>query len=384
MPNYYDYLQVQPVASVQEIQVAIDEKYNQCRRLVTHHDPNVVNQANLALQSLEKMRDILLNPERKAVYDEALGLTGTIVGGLADPQSRPIGGSFMSPPMEKNNQLLGSTAANTMEMEGWHCEKCNSISQVGSLFCKSCGNEIGQSCPKCSTLFEKTAKFCPSCGVSPQEHAEEQEKLRIEAIERQRLSIHQKLNEAETQLAAGMYGLAKDALGGFEGLGNGNAKTSVICRKTEPEWKQAEVLNQNANTMRMALIKQNTLKITLGYAAVGGFLGFIIGMIGLIGHISNVMRYQYSFEWSYALGPALNLLGLGIGGAIAGAVGSAIYFYQWGGRRSISQDLMFGAAAPIGLMVMLAFGPFCFGTIIMVVALWFGLLVLGIGSNRRN
>ena len=101
MPNYYEILNLQPAASMQDVQVAIDTKYNQYRRLVTHHDPTVVNQANMALQSLEKIRETLLSPDRKAVYDEALGLSGPVIGGLGDPHmvpTAPIGGMPMGVP----------------------------------------------------------------------------------------------------------------------------------------------------------------------------------------------------------------------------------------------------------------------------------------------
>ena len=57
MSNYYEMLKISHAATKQEIQVAIDDRYDQCRMLVTHHDPNVVNQANMALQSLEKILD---------------------------------------------------------------------------------------------------------------------------------------------------------------------------------------------------------------------------------------------------------------------------------------------------------------------------------------
>lgn len=51
--NYYEILNLQPTASSADIQTAFENQYNQWRRLVTHHDPKVVNQANQALQALE-------------------------------------------------------------------------------------------------------------------------------------------------------------------------------------------------------------------------------------------------------------------------------------------------------------------------------------------
>ena len=46
MATYYEFLQVAPTASVAEIEAAWEERYNHWRRLVTHHDPQVVNEAN--------------------------------------------------------------------------------------------------------------------------------------------------------------------------------------------------------------------------------------------------------------------------------------------------------------------------------------------------
>jgi uncharacterized Zn finger protein (UPF0148 family) len=388
LSNYYEMLKIIPSATQQEIQTVIDERYDQCRRLVTHHDPNVVNQANITLQLLEKIRETLLNKDRKSVYDEALGISGNVVGGLMDPMmnsaSPTAGTQGMVPPMMGVPSRHLPTNTPVAQLDGWYCTKCNSISQIGSLFCKSCGSEIGQSCPKCGTSFEKTAQFCPSCGVRPQQYFEEQEKIRLETIEVQRQGVRQKLSEAEAQLQAGMYGLAKDSLGAFEGLGKASQKNPVICNKNDQEWKKAEALNQNSNIMRKAYIKQNTLKITIGYASAGAGLGLLIGIINLIGQISNIIKYNSAFDWSYLFSPFLTALGLGIGGAIAGAVGSGIYFYQWGGRRPGNQDLIFGAVAPIIMAIVLPFSGYCFGAILLVVIVWFGLTVFGLGGNRRG
>lgn len=357
MPNYYEFLQIQPAASSPEIEVALDEKYNQVRRLVTHHDPSVVNQANLALQSLETIRTTLLDPQRKAAYDLTLG---GAVGGLADPSStptaspvQPMGMPGMAPPSPIFTQPV-QTLVQTQPaavLDGWKCVKCHNVNQAGSQFCKVCGSEIGKACPKCSTVFEKTASFCPTCGVKPAEYLAEQERLRQEAYALQRQGVRQKIAEAEASLSAGEYGLVFDALRGFQGLGN--TSSGILCQMSDPEWPQAEAAHKNAMTMRSTATKQNVLKITAGYAIGGAALGLISGLIGLIGHIGNVIQYQYSFQWSYVGNIFTGLLLLGIVGAVAAAIGSALYFHLIGGRRPLNQDMIFGALAPVAVMVMM-------------------------------
>src|SRR4030042_1728961 len=91
--SYYEILGVAPAASQAEIEIVIEERYNKWRRLVTHHDQSVVTQANQALQAIEQIRATLTNPQKREVYDAAIGLKGA-VGGLGDPeaiyqQSRP-------------------------------------------------------------------------------------------------------------------------------------------------------------------------------------------------------------------------------------------------------------------------------------------------------
>ena len=374
MSTYYEILQVAPTASVQELQVAIDDKYNECRRLVTHHNPTIVNQANVALQLLEKIRGTLLNTELKSIYDEALGITENQVGGLIDPEmaSAPqlssVGSVFSSMPVGGSVKRTVPTTLPTNTpapaIDGWYCEKCNSISQVGSLFCKSCGTEIGQNCPQCGTSFEKTAQFCPECGVNPTQFIEDQKRARAEAIESRQKEMQRVLSQAEAQLSAGMYGLAKDTLGVFEGLGNKNT-TDVEYTRDEIVWKKAEAIDRNANTVRKNVIKQNVTKVILGYTAVGGVVGFIAGVIELINY----------FDWSSVAYPFIYAIGVGVIGAIAGAIGSAVYYYKWGGRRTAQEELIYGALAPIGLVVALAIGFALFWLIIVIAVVVFAFMV---------
>jgi hypothetical protein len=388
MPNYYEYLQVEPLASDQEIQAALNQKYEQCKRLSTHDDPTVAQQANVALQSLEKIRDVLLIPDRRAVYDETLGLQPTMTGSLVTSEPPPTIEAQASPSMMEDSQTTAQASPAIEVTERLRCGNCNGLNPVGTRFCLDCGNEICSPCPKCGTLYEKSKEYCPACGVNRQQYVEEQEKVRLEATERQKQEVQQSLSDAETHLATGMYGLAKDALDGFEGLGNPIPKKTIICSKSESEWMQAEILNQKANTQRNALVKQNVLKITIAYAAIGVFLGLMSGWVALSEYMVRIVRsqlsvfsltrYVSSFDWSYVYGIVLSMLIFGLCGALAGAVGSTIYFYQWGGRRPLREDLVFGAVAPILLLVALALNPVCFGLAIIMVAVWFVMITLGL------
>jgi RNA polymerase subunit RPABC4/transcription elongation factor Spt4 len=160
MPNYYELLRVKPNANDAEIQSAFDQQYEQWRRLVTHHDPNVVNQANQAIQLLEKIRATLTDPTKRNDYDEAIGIKG-VTAGLADPNILLNVQTFSSPPSSRPATI--PTAA-TQRPDVWVCGKCHAVSAKGTRFCGSCGNALGQDCPNCRKLIQATIKFCPECG----------------------------------------------------------------------------------------------------------------------------------------------------------------------------------------------------------------------------
>ena len=373
MPTYYEILKVNHTASVQELQTAIDDKYTQCRRLVTHYDPSVVNQANVALQSLEKIRETLLSPELKSIYDEALGFSGSQLGGLMDPDmhvSQLPGTTAVFPSMAVGRPVQQPVApvnplTSSAPVDGWHCEKCKEVNPVGSSYCKSCGADLGQPCPQCGTPYEITSKFCPSCGINPREFIEEQERVQAENLELRRQEVRLVLTKAESQLQAGMYGLGKDTLGLFAGLGNKSKNDQTIYDQNEPDWRKAEALDKNTNVVRTSMIKQNVLKIVLGYAVVGGVLGFVVGIIELINY----------FDWSRLVLPFGYAIGAGLVWAIVGATGSAVYYYNWGGRKPMQQELVFGALAPIGLAAALAVGAALIWVIIIVAVVVFAFMI---------
>jgi len=171
MANYYESLKIQPSASTSEINAAIDEQYNQWRRLVTHHDPDVVNQANQALRTLEVMRSTLTNPDKRAGYDAAVGLAGA-VGGLADPNlllqnlaAKPL----MTPPAGMGAQPAAAqaSAAPPAKQNIWECYKCHADNPPHSVHCFKCGAELMRACPECNEVASMVAtKMCGKCGYN--------------------------------------------------------------------------------------------------------------------------------------------------------------------------------------------------------------------------
>ena len=169
MPTYYEILNIQPTATNAEIERALDNQYNKYRRLVTHHDPNIVNQANFALQTLEKIRAILTEASKKSAYDAAIGAS---FGRVVTP---PVSGAYRPRPVLASPKFASSGTPSTPRHlpptqssapRNWTCPTCKTPNAVNSQFCKKCGESLAFSCPTCSQLVEKNAEFCTSCGIN--------------------------------------------------------------------------------------------------------------------------------------------------------------------------------------------------------------------------
>lgn len=165
MTNYYEFIGVAPTALESEITAAIDAQYNNWRRLVTHHDPDKVNQANQALTLLDRIRSTLTDSAKREIYDEGLGLKET-VGGLLDPTAFPRGGPLN--PMPAPVKATASKVAQS-EVDAWVCEKCTMPNAIGTRFCAKCGEQLGINCPNCGALLRVSAIFCTKCGKSLEE-----------------------------------------------------------------------------------------------------------------------------------------------------------------------------------------------------------------------
>jgi hypothetical protein len=166
MPTYYEILQLGPTATVAEIEAACDAQYNHWRRLVTHHDQSVVNQANQQLQLLETIRATLTHPEQRAAYNAHIQVGNSIVGGLGDPQAMPRAGFVTPPPPAVSAPPSQSSPATLERVDVWLCPKCQTVNAPGNAYCKQCGHTIGIRCPKCAAMVEALAAFCSHCGAN--------------------------------------------------------------------------------------------------------------------------------------------------------------------------------------------------------------------------
>jgi len=195
--NFYEFIGISPSASPDEADVALTAKYNEVRRLVTHHDPNISMQANLDLQRIEQARAILLDSERRIAYDASIGLRAA-TSGLADPEAilqkyttGTVTPPTVSSPARTAQQMISTNSERT---DAWICPSCRTANPTQTRFCKSCGTEIGTICPNCQSLVESIATFCQKCGVNVHEAQE-----RVEQNKRQQaiLVAEQQRREAE-------------------------------------------------------------------------------------------------------------------------------------------------------------------------------------------
>lgn len=168
MPTYYEMLKIQSTASAAEIEAAIQGQYDQWRRLVTHHDVKVANQANLALSTLETIRATLSDPSKRSAYDAGIGL-GDTVGGLADVSVILQGlGPTMTPPAPGSSKTTGMPSA-APSSSLWTCPKpeCGADNPPHTRYCFKCGTELVRQCPECDAMTSLIAtKMCGTCGYN--------------------------------------------------------------------------------------------------------------------------------------------------------------------------------------------------------------------------
>lgn len=202
MENYYQLLGVTQTVSQTELETVWEDKYNEVRRLVTHHEPAVVEDANRTMRMLENARNILFDPEKRAEYTERL--FGQGVSGLSDPTATPAPGikTPPSPGMQIGGQPAQPAAPAPQRLDAWICPECQRENALGTQYCASCGNKIAKACPVCDTLDYLGNNFCPNCGANKEEAFQQNIQAQIKVIQN-------KINAAESEIQ--LYKRAADS-----------------------------------------------------------------------------------------------------------------------------------------------------------------------------
>lgn len=202
MPNYYEQLKLQPSATTTEIEVAIEEQYNQWRRLVTHHDPAITEEANRSLRALEQIRSTLTDPVKRSGYDAGIGIGGQL-SGLADPEALlKMAGAPPRSPITSN--LSTTTRGLDGDVNSWVCPSCKTANPIKTKFCSKCGQRLGLDCPNCGKLTRSTDPFCMECGVSIQsaEDLRQKKNQEDEAEKRWLATILESATQSQGKLVA--------------------------------------------------------------------------------------------------------------------------------------------------------------------------------------
>lgn len=201
MATYYDFLQINPAAAPAEVEAACESQYNQWRRLVTHHNPEVVQKANEALRLVEKIRATLTDPQKRSIYDASLN--NGAIGGLADPMaqapSKPAAPPLPPPPAKPALVIVSSPVIPVGErVDAWLCPKCQTVNTIGSRHCSQCGYQLGLNCPDCQALILAAVPFCSVCGTNvalAQQRVREREEANRRQQEEQRIQAQRQHEE---------------------------------------------------------------------------------------------------------------------------------------------------------------------------------------------
>lgn len=331
MTTYYDILGIKPEATIVEIETALETQYNRWRRLVTHHDLNMVTKANRALQVLEQARGTLTNPDKRAAYDHEIGLDVSL-GGLADPSAYSVNPHPVpSSPIPKSSPVTTPI----QRTDAWVCPKCNTANPISTRFCKSCGQQLGQNCPKCNALIEINATHCSACGINIEEFMREQQR-QVEASEAEHTrNIERILSQAESELNQQLYGKAGDTLVAVKAYAGRTQNFDLRSRY--------EALLESIGILKKELSGPVIIVNALVYAVIGGIIGGVVG-----------------YEATYAL------IGAVIG-AIVSAIIAAVYCNKWGGRRAIAVDYILSLLMSLAVIAIGSVAIYLIVVIIIVI-----------------
>jgi transcription elongation factor Elf1 len=242
MSNYYELIELNPTATLAEIENAIDTRYNQWRALVTHHDDKIRDQANQAMRMLEQIRATLTDPAKRGVYDEAIGVKGATAG-LVDPTAvmNMPRVTMPPPPPPPRPPVAKQVVSEASTSKLWACQKCGEKNPEHTQFCYNCGTQLVRECPKChkNTSLVSTG-FCGNCGANYEETVKRielrtqlaKDLIDITIQQNNFMEEYQMLREKAGKVAKDKYEIERQVWGGvilivlgvalaFAGLGSG-------------------------------------------------------------------------------------------------------------------------------------------------------------------
>lgn len=283
--NYYEVLQVDQTAGMNEIEEAYRREYNKWSKLINHHEPDMQDNARKNLRLIEIAKTTLLDATKRSEHDSALA--SGIYDESAKPNPTPMAGMrVMTPPApQKSSKKESPTLKNA-----WECTNCDTANSPGTMFCISCGSQLGKNCPECSHTLPVSAEFCTNCGVNFQqrEWELEQEQIAAEKAARQELQ-----NFFHYVRSIPMH----------------RHKLVVETLESRPQYAQ---VSEAVNLYQSAVQEGSKWTWTLVgiSAAISAFLGLIMGSSGRNPDGGSGLLF----------------------GAVVGAIGAAVFGHWWGGK----------------------------------------------------
>ncbi|MAU09042.1 MAG: hypothetical protein CL607_04410 [Anaerolineaceae bacterium] len=314
--NYYEVLQVDQTAGMNEIEEAYRREYNKWSKLINHHDPDMQDSARKNLRLIEAAKTTLLDASKRSEHDSALA------SGLYDESAKPnltavAGMPVMTPPPpQKSSKKESPTLKNA-----WECTDCDTVNSPGTMYCISCGTQLGKNCPECGHTLPVSAEFCTNCGVNFQqrEWEIEQDQIAAEKAARQQM---QNYFQYVRSIPMHRHKKVREEL------------------EAHPEYSQT---SEAINLYEAA--KQEGSKWTwtlIGIsAAISAFAGLVLGSTGRNPDGGSGLLF----------------------GAVLGAIGGAIFGHWWGGKWGGE------SGQPLDAILAVLTGPFLlvFGIFILVI-----------------
>ena len=130
---------------------------------------------------LEEAITILLDPDKKSIYDLALQV-----------QEQPTQRTMHAPRGAVTDKTRGARL---------RCRHCHSPNPATRRFCANCGKPLWEPCFQCGTLCSSGEKFCGACGVNLTEAAREHiDQFDVSMAEVQRMLAEKRFDDAVAML----------------------------------------------------------------------------------------------------------------------------------------------------------------------------------------